>query len=182
MSQLPPAHHETSKRDSPNETKVKEKQNKTIPDSNSNLAKSMTHHNQIKKLTTWFLSIHNNDTSETNIDRLQEWAREHTSQEGCQTFVRDCFDLQWIYCKLNWNSLVSSMFMYFSLWGWKSFTKMFEYLFTDTVQPESPAKLGRSDTEEAEASASVESDLSEGMATEMIEPSEVRPESDPWKD
>jgi hypothetical protein len=27
MSQLPPAHHETSKRDSPNETKVKEKQN-----------------------------------------------------------------------------------------------------------------------------------------------------------
>jgi hypothetical protein len=59
---------------------------------------------------------------------------------------------------------------------------MFEYLFTDTVQPESPAKLGRSDTEEAEASASVESDLSEGMATEVIEPSEVRPESDPWKD
>jgi hypothetical protein len=26
---LPPAHHETSKRDSPNETKIKEKQNKT---------------------------------------------------------------------------------------------------------------------------------------------------------
>jgi hypothetical protein len=38
-----------------NETKVKEKQNKTIPDSNSNLAKSMTHHNQTKELTTWFL-------------------------------------------------------------------------------------------------------------------------------
>jgi hypothetical protein len=48
MPRLPPAHHETSKRDSPNETRIKEKQNKTIPNSNSNLAKSMTHHNQIK--------------------------------------------------------------------------------------------------------------------------------------
>jgi hypothetical protein len=55
MPHLPPAHHETSKRDSPNETKVKEKQNKTILDSNSNLAKSMTHHNQTKELITWFL-------------------------------------------------------------------------------------------------------------------------------
>jgi cytochrome c-type biogenesis protein CcmH/NrfF len=51
MSHLPPAHHETSKRDSSNETKIKEKQNKTITDSNSNIAKSMTHHNQIKELT-----------------------------------------------------------------------------------------------------------------------------------
>jgi hypothetical protein len=57
MPHLPPAHHETGKHDSPNETKVKEKQNKTIPDSNSNLAKSMTHHNQTKDLTTWFLTI-----------------------------------------------------------------------------------------------------------------------------
>jgi hypothetical protein len=57
MPHLPPAHHETSKRDSPNETKVKEKQNKIIPNSNSNLAKSMTHHNQTKELTTWFLTI-----------------------------------------------------------------------------------------------------------------------------
>jgi hypothetical protein len=40
-----------------NETKVKEKQNKTIPDSNSNLVKSMTHHNQTKELTTWFLNL-----------------------------------------------------------------------------------------------------------------------------
>jgi hypothetical protein len=48
MSHLPPAHHETSKRVSPNELKIKEKQNKTIPDSNSNLTKSMTHHNQTK--------------------------------------------------------------------------------------------------------------------------------------
>jgi hypothetical protein len=55
MPHLPPAHHKTSKRDSPNETKVKEKQNKIIPDSNSNLVKSMTHHNQTKELTTWFL-------------------------------------------------------------------------------------------------------------------------------
>jgi hypothetical protein len=34
--------------------KVKEK--KTIPDSNSNLTKSMTHYNQTKELTTWFLT------------------------------------------------------------------------------------------------------------------------------
>jgi hypothetical protein len=55
MPHLPPAHHETSKRDSSNGTKVKEKQNKIVPDSKSNLAKSMTHHNQTKELTTWFL-------------------------------------------------------------------------------------------------------------------------------
>jgi hypothetical protein len=55
MPHLPPAHHETSKDDSPSETKVKEKQNETIPDLNSNLVKSMTHHNQTKELTTWFL-------------------------------------------------------------------------------------------------------------------------------
>jgi hypothetical protein len=57
MPHLPPTHHETSKCDSPNETKIKEKQNETIPDSNSNLAKSMTHHNQTKELTTWFLNL-----------------------------------------------------------------------------------------------------------------------------
>jgi hypothetical protein len=50
MPHLPPAHHETSKCDSPNETKIKKQ-----TDSNSNLTKSMTHHNQIKELTTWFL-------------------------------------------------------------------------------------------------------------------------------
>jgi hypothetical protein len=55
MPRLPPAHHETSKRDSPNEPKIKEKQNKTIPDSNSNLTKLMTHHNQTKQQYTWFL-------------------------------------------------------------------------------------------------------------------------------
>jgi hypothetical protein len=57
MPHLPPAHHETSKSDSPNETKIKEKQNKNVPDSNSNLAKSMTHHNQTKELDTWFLNL-----------------------------------------------------------------------------------------------------------------------------
>jgi hypothetical protein len=57
MPHLPPAHHETSKHDSPNEINLKEKQNKTIPDSNSNLGKSMTHHSQNKELTTWFLSL-----------------------------------------------------------------------------------------------------------------------------
>jgi hypothetical protein len=62
MPYLPPTHHETSKRDAPNETKVKEKENETIPDSNWNLAKSMTHHNQTKELTTWFL----NDVDQMN--------------------------------------------------------------------------------------------------------------------
>jgi hypothetical protein len=57
MSHLPPAHHETSKHDSPNEIKIKEKQNKTVLDLNSNLVKSMTHHNQTKELTTWFLNL-----------------------------------------------------------------------------------------------------------------------------
>jgi hypothetical protein len=57
--------HLTSKHDSSSERKVKEKQNKTIPDSNSNLAKSMTHQNQTKKLTTWFL---NGDS--TNISQF----------------------------------------------------------------------------------------------------------------
>jgi hypothetical protein len=55
MPHLPPAHHETSKHDSPTEIKIKEKQNETIQNSNSILAKSMTHHNQTKELTTWFL-------------------------------------------------------------------------------------------------------------------------------
>jgi hypothetical protein len=49
MLHLPPADHETSKHDSPNETKIKEKQNKST--------KSMTHHNQTKELITWFLSL-----------------------------------------------------------------------------------------------------------------------------
>jgi hypothetical protein len=57
MLHLPPAHHETSKRDSPNETKKKEKQNENILDSNSKLTKSMTHHNQTKELTTWSLNL-----------------------------------------------------------------------------------------------------------------------------
>jgi hypothetical protein len=69
MPHLPPAHHETSKYDSPNETKIKEKQNKTILDSNSNLTKSMTHHNQTKELTTWFFRIF---VVLANIARMRE--------------------------------------------------------------------------------------------------------------
>jgi hypothetical protein len=57
MPHLPPTHHEKSKHDSPNETKINEKQNETIPDSNLNIAKSLTHHNQTKELTTWFLNL-----------------------------------------------------------------------------------------------------------------------------
>jgi hypothetical protein len=66
MPHLSPAHHETSKRDSPNETKEKQKQNKTIPDSNSNLAKSMTDHNQ-----TGPLSFSHGDQSSPENQMLQ---------------------------------------------------------------------------------------------------------------
>ncbi|TKW33636.1 hypothetical protein SEVIR_2G252000v4 [Setaria viridis] len=74
-------------------------------------------------------------------------------------------------------------------------------LISSGYTPESPAELGgkiyemmtmalggrwgRSDTEDAEATsseASVEVDSSEGAVTEVVEPSEVRTESDPWKD
>jgi hypothetical protein len=41
--------------DSPNETEIKIKLQK-CPHSNSNLGKSMTHHNQTMELTTWFLT------------------------------------------------------------------------------------------------------------------------------
>jgi hypothetical protein len=70
MPHLPPTHHETSKRDSPNETKIK--QNKTILNSNSNLAKSMTHHNQTKELTTWFLTVSPGLASKSAVDFLVE--------------------------------------------------------------------------------------------------------------
>jgi hypothetical protein len=76
MPHLPPAHHETSKHDSSNETKIKEKQNETIPDSNSNLTKSMNHHNQTTELTTWFLKnkwskINSIVVAETKLERLR---------------------------------------------------------------------------------------------------------------
>jgi hypothetical protein len=70
MPHLPPAHHKISKRDSPNETKIKEKRNKNVLDSNSNLAKSMTHHNQNKELTTWFLRYHQLKIQECNILKI----------------------------------------------------------------------------------------------------------------
>jgi hypothetical protein len=57
MPHVPPAHHETSKRNSLNETKIKKEQNEIVLDSNSNLAKSMTHHNRTKEQTTWFLNL-----------------------------------------------------------------------------------------------------------------------------
>jgi hypothetical protein len=57
MPHLTPAQHETSKCDSPNKTRVKEKQNETTPNLNSNLTKSVTHHNQTMELTTWFLNL-----------------------------------------------------------------------------------------------------------------------------
>ncbi|CAL5063900.1 unnamed protein product [Urochloa decumbens] len=74
-------------------------------------------------------------------------------------------------------------------------------LISSGYTPESPAELGskiyemmtmalggrwgRSDTEKdgaATREANVEADSSEGAATEVVEPSEVRTEGDPWKD
>jgi hypothetical protein len=40
-----------------NRYKDKGKTIKTVLNSNSNLGKSMTHHNQTKELTTWFLNL-----------------------------------------------------------------------------------------------------------------------------
>jgi hypothetical protein len=71
MPHLPSAHHETSKRDSRNKTKIKEKQNETIPDSNSNLSKSMTHHNQTKELTTWFLNLPLDESIDNKITKFE---------------------------------------------------------------------------------------------------------------
>jgi hypothetical protein len=79
MPHLPSAHHETSKHDSLNETKVKEKQNETISDSNSNLAKSMTHHNQTKELTTWFL----NDMSAKVVEHNEKSANLEKVRQNC---------------------------------------------------------------------------------------------------
>jgi hypothetical protein len=71
MPHLPPAHHETRKRDSPNETKVKEKQNKTVPDSNSNLTKSMTHHIQTKELIIWFPNLPLDESIDNKTTKLE---------------------------------------------------------------------------------------------------------------
>jgi hypothetical protein len=71
MPHLPPGHHETSKCDSPSETKVKGKQNETISNSNSNLAKSITHHNQTKELTTWFLNLPLDESIDNKSTKFQ---------------------------------------------------------------------------------------------------------------
>jgi hypothetical protein len=58
------------------QNKIKGKQNKTVPDSNSNLAKSMTLHNQTKEWTTWFLNlplVESIDNKSTNFEvRIQD--------------------------------------------------------------------------------------------------------------
>ncbi|CAD6224546.1 unnamed protein product [Miscanthus lutarioriparius] len=71
-------------------------------------------------------------------------------------------------------------------------------LISSGYTPDSPAELGgkiyemmtmalggrwgRLETEEAEVTTSIDADSSEGATTEVVEPSEVRTESDPWKD
>jgi heat shock protein beta len=71
--------------------------------------------------------------------------------------------------------------------------------FICIIQPDSPAELGGKiyemmtialggrwgrpeESEAATSESNVEVESSEGSATEVVEPSEVRPESDPWKD
>jgi hypothetical protein len=71
MLHLPPAYHKTSKHNSPNETNIKEKQNEIVPNSNSNLAKSMTHHNQTKKWITWFLNLPLNESIDNKSTKFE---------------------------------------------------------------------------------------------------------------
>jgi hypothetical protein len=71
MPHLPLAHHEISKRDSPTEIKIKEKQNEIVPDSNSNIVKSMTHHNQTKERTTWFLNLPLNEFIDNKSSKFE---------------------------------------------------------------------------------------------------------------
>jgi hypothetical protein len=57
MPQLPPTHYETSKHESPTKTKIKEKQNETIPDSNSNLFQVNDSSQSNQGTDTWFLNL-----------------------------------------------------------------------------------------------------------------------------
>jgi hypothetical protein len=82
MPHLTPAHHKTSKHDSPNETKVKENQNKTVPNSNSNLVKSMTHHNQTKELTTWFLNLPLDESIDNKSTKFEVWIQDSMKHTG----------------------------------------------------------------------------------------------------
>jgi hypothetical protein len=66
MPHLPAAHHEIRKHNSPNKTEMKVIL-PNILDSNSNLDKLMTHHNQTKELTTWFLNFMLNFLSRFDI-------------------------------------------------------------------------------------------------------------------
>jgi hypothetical protein len=95
MLQLPPAHHKTNKHDSPNETKIKEKQNKTTPDLNSKLTKSMTHRNQTKKLATWFL---------TSVCQLHHKTDGGRSTQDTRRDLEACFT--WKQVWLGFSSLV----------------------------------------------------------------------------
>jgi hypothetical protein len=49
----------------------KKKQNETVPDLNSNLAKSMTHHNQTKEHTTWFLNLPLDESIDNKITKFE---------------------------------------------------------------------------------------------------------------
>jgi hypothetical protein len=58
--------------------KVKEKQNKIVPDSNSNLVKSMTHHNQTKERTTWFLNLPLDESIDNKSTKFEVWIQDPT--------------------------------------------------------------------------------------------------------
>jgi hypothetical protein len=71
MPDMPHAHHETSKHNSPNKRKIKEKQNETVPDSNSNIDKSMTHHNQTNERSIWFLNLPLDESIDNKITKFE---------------------------------------------------------------------------------------------------------------
>ena len=123
---------------------------------------------------------------------LQKRAWKYWSQEGGWVVIWGCADLQRVYCKCN--EPICLLLAHdcpdkYMTAAW---------LFTCVIQPDSPAELGgkiyemmtmalggrwgRLETEEAEVTTSIDADSSEGATTEVVEPSEVRTESDLWKD
>jgi hypothetical protein len=75
--------------------KDKSKTNETVPDSSSNIVKSITHHNQTKEWITWFLNLPLDESIDNKMHkiwisnpRLHEAHLEDTkSQEKLKTVI-----------------------------------------------------------------------------------------------
>jgi hypothetical protein len=81
-------------------------------DSNSNLGKSMTHHNQTKELTTWFLSV----------CAVQAWSR---------IFLKESFpERAWSESVSAWSFYSSRAGSYIETWGPTGDPEVVETLYT----------------------------------------------------